>query len=107
MRSRCSALGRLAPEPPVLAPLRDHRDKYGDGFVGPTGPLPRIVALGKPLHVYVDDGKKLPTGGYDLGGHPAAVLGIDEDDEVTVVWTDDTTATACADDIRTLLDEDS
>lgn len=85
--------------------LRTYLDKYGEGFIGLTGPLDDIVRLGEPLHVYVNDGKKLPGGGYDLGGHTTAVLGI-EDDEVTVVWTDDTSASAYADDIRTLLDED-
>ncbi|GAA3822410.1 SCO family protein [Nocardioides panacisoli] len=89
------------------AALRSYLDKYGEGFIGLTGPLEDIVRLGEPMHLYVSDGKKLPGGGYDLGGHTTAVLGIGTDHEVHTVWTDKTSASAYADDIRTLLDEDS
>lgn len=91
------------------AALRDYLDGYGEDFVGLTGRLADIVALGEPMHVYVNDGERLPSGGYDLGGHTTAVLGITdggEAPEVTVVWTDSTSATEFADDISTLLDED-
>lgn len=87
------------------AALREYLDGFGEGFVGLTGELKTIVEVGEPLHVYVNDGKKLPTGGYDLGGHTTAVLGIDENDEVVVVWTDGTSATEFANDITTLLEE--
>lgn len=93
------------PERDDEAALRDYLDGYGDGFVGLTGKLKSIIEVGEPMHVYVNDGKKLPTGGYDLGGHTTAVLGIDENDEVVVVWTQDTSATEFANDITTLLDE--
>jgi protein SCO1 len=93
------------PERDDEAALRDYLDGYGEGFVGLTGKLQSIIEVGEPMHVYVNDGKKLPTGGYDLGGHTTAVLGIDENDEVVVVWTQDTSATEFANDITTLLDE--
>lgn len=93
------------PERDDEAALRSYLDGYGEGFVGLTGRLRSIIELGEPMHVYVNDGKKLPTGGYDLGGHTTAVLGID-DDEVVVVWSDDTSATQFANDIETLLDEE-
>src|SRR3546814_10954522 len=87
------------------AALRDYLDGYGEDFIGLTGKLRSIIEVGEPMHVYVNDGKKLPTGGYDLGGHTTAVLGIDENDEVVVVWTQDTSAAEFANDITTLLDE--
>ncbi len=87
------------------AALRDYLDGYGEEFVGLTGKLETIVEVGEPLHVYVNDGEKLPTGGYDLGGHTTAVLGIDAADEAMVIWSDDTSASEFADDIRTLLDD--
>lgn len=85
--------------------LRDYLDSYGEDFVGLTGDLDDIVAAGEPLHLYVNDGKKLPTGGYDLGGHSTFVLGIDEHDEAVVVWNQETSATEYANDIHTLLAE--
>lgn len=87
------------------AALRDYLDGYGEDFIGLTGRLDTIIEVGEPMHVYVNDGKKLPSGGYDLGGHTTAVLGIDDNDEVVVLWSDDTSATEFADDIETLLDE--
>jgi protein SCO1/2 len=53
----------------------------------------------------VSDGKKLPSGGYDLGGHSTFVLGIDENDEAVVVWNQETSAPELATDIHILLTE--
>ena len=94
------------PERDDGAVLRDYLDHYGEGFVGLTGPLEDIVAAGDPLHLYVNDGKRLPSGGYDLGGHSTYVLGIDEDDEAVVVWNQETSAVEFATDIHILLSED-
>ncbi|WP_141013761.1 SCO family protein [Nocardioides sambongensis] len=85
--------------------LRRYLDGYDDSFVGLTGDLDDIIALGEPLNVYVSDGKKLPTGGYDLGGHSTFVLAV-EDDEAMVIWNEETSATEFATDIHTLLEED-
>ncbi|PWN04026.1 SCO family protein [Nocardioides silvaticus] len=87
------------------ATLRDYLDGYGEGFIGLTGDLEDIVAAGDPLHLYVSDGKKLPSGGYDLGGHSTFVLGIDENDEAVVVWNQETSAPELATDIQILLGE--
>jgi protein SCO1/2 len=88
------------------ATLRAYLDGYGEGFIGLTGDLDDIVAAGDPLHLYVSDGKKLPGGGYDLGGHSTYVLGIDEKAEAVVVWNQETSAVEFANDIHTLLSED-
>ncbi|KAA1429034.1 SCO family protein [Nocardioides antri] len=88
------------------AALRGYLDQYGEGYVGLTGDLDDIVAAGDPLHLYVNDGKRLPSGGYDLGGHSTYVLGIDENDEAVVVWNQETSAVEFATDIHILLSED-
>jgi protein SCO1/2 len=88
------------------AALRRYLDGYGEGFIGLTGELDDIVAAGDPLHLYVSDGKKLPGGGYDLGGHSTYVLGIDDNAEAVVVWNQETSAVEFANDIQTLLSED-
>lgn len=85
--------------------LRDYLDGYNEDFIGLTGPLEDIIAAGEPLHLYVSDGKELPTGGYDLGGHSTFVLGIDENDEAVVVWNQETSAPELATDIQILLSE--
>ncbi|MEZ0580930.1 SCO family protein [Nocardioides sp. MH1] len=86
--------------------LRRYLDGYNDAFIGLTGDIGDIIKAGDPLHLYVNDGKKLPTGGYDLGGHSTYVLGIDDHDEATVIWNQETSATELASDIHTLLSED-
>ena len=83
--------------------LREYLDGYGEGFIGLTGRLETIVEVAEPLHVYVNDGKKLPSGGYDLGGHSTFVLGIDEHDRAVAIWDETTSAAQFADDIDTLL----
>lgn len=88
------------------ATLRRYLDGYGEGFIGLTGELDDVVAAGDPLHLYVSDGKKLPGGGYDLGGHSTYVLGIDDNAEAVVVWNQETSAVELANDIHTLLSED-
>jgi protein SCO1 len=88
------------------ATLRDYLERYGEGFVGLTGTLDDIVAAGEPLHLYVNDGEKLASGGYDLGGHSTYVLAIDQHDEAVVVWNQETSAPEFAADIHTLLSED-
>jgi protein SCO1 len=88
------------------ATLRAYLDGYGDGFIGLTGELEDIVDAGDPLHLYVSDGKRLPGGGYDLGGHSTFVLGINDEAEAVVVWNQETSAVEFANDIHTLLSED-
>ena len=86
------------------AALRDYLDRFDPAFVGLTGPLPTIVDIGRDLAVAVEHGDKLPSGGYDLS-HGTAVLGIDVDDEVPIVWTQGTSAKQFASDVHQLLDD--
>lgn len=83
--------------------LRTYLDRYEPSFIGLTGDLSTIVEVAKPLAVYVSDGEKLPSGGYDLNTHSTQVTGIDSDDVVPVLWTMDTSTEQFADDIHTLL----
>jgi protein SCO1/2 len=86
--------------------MRAYLDRYDTSFIGLTGDLDTIIELGEPIHVYVNDGKKLPTGGYDLGGHSTFTLAIDSHDEAVVLWNQETSAAEFAADIHTLLTED-
>ena len=55
------------------------------------------------LAIAVEQGEKLPSGGYDVV-HGTAVLGIDGKDEVPIVWTEGTSPAQFASDIHQLLD---
>ena len=86
--------------------MRTYLDRYDRSFIGLTGDLDTIIDVGDPLAVYVNDGKKLPTGGYDLGGHSTFTLAIDSHDEAVTLWNQETSAAEFAADIHTLLTED-
>ncbi len=86
------------------AALREYLDRFDPSFIGLTGPLPTIIDIGRDLAVAVEHGEKLPSGGYDVT-HGTAVLGIDSDDQVPIVWTQGTSATQFASDVHRLLDD--
>ena len=56
--------------PEVLRRYLDHIDK---SFIGVTGPIDEIAAVGKSIAVGM--GEKLPTGGYDVDAHTTQVTG--------------------------------
>jgi protein SCO1/2 len=86
--------------------LRRYLDGFDPTWEGLTGPLNTIVDVAEPLAIYVNDGEKLPSGGYDLGGHTTSVLAVDESDHASVYWDQDTSPAEFASDIHTLLNED-
>jgi len=89
--------------PPVL---RRYLDGFDPTWEGLTGPLESIVDVAEPLAIYVNDGEKLPSGGYDLAGHSTSVLALDESDHASVYWDRDTSPAEFASDIHSLLNED-
>jgi protein SCO1/2 len=82
--------------------LRDYLDRLDPEFIGLTGDLDDIVAVGKPLGVGVTHGERLPSGGYDVV-HGTTVTGIDAHDEAPIYWPQETSAAEYADDIHQLL----
>ncbi|MBM0127507.1 SCO family protein [Pimelobacter simplex] len=88
------------------ATLRAYLDSYDEDFIGVTGDLDQIIEAGESLHVYVSDGKKLPTGGYDLGGHTTSTFAIDRDHQAVALWSQETSSAEFAADIHTLLTDD-
>ncbi len=82
--------------------LRNYLDRFDSSFVGLTGSLDDIAGVGTGLHIAVEQGEKLPSGGYDVT-HGTSVLGIDGKDEVPIVWTQGTSAPQFASDIHQLL----
>lgn len=117
MSTISSALARLEPEQrrqvqvvfvttdparDTGAVLREYLDRFGEGYVGLTGELPRIIELGDPMKVFIDKGRKLPSGGYEVD-HTTYVFGV-TGAEVRVIWTQGSSPAAMAEDIVRLLD---
>lgn len=87
--------------------LRNYLDRFDPSFIGLTGKLDTIAAVGKPLAVYVADGEPLPSGGRDLNSHSTQVSAITADDTSPLLWTQDTSSADLAADIHTLLAEEA
>jgi protein SCO1/2 len=81
--------------------LRRYLDHLDPSFIGVTGDLDTIAAVGQSVAVGM--GTKLPSGGYDVGTHSTQVTAIDSDDDAPMYWHQDTTAAQFAEDIHTLL----
>jgi protein SCO1/2 len=84
--------------------LRGYLDRYDKSFVGVTGPLEEIVAVGRSIAVGM--GEKLPTGGYEVDAHTTQVTAIDGADEAPIYWSQTTSSAQFAQDIHTLLGGD-
>ena len=84
--------------------LRTYLDRFDPSFVGLTGELDTITGIGGEVGVAVEEGEKLPSGGYEVT-HSTQVLGVDGNDQVPIVWTEGTSASEFASDIHTLLGE--
>ena len=82
--------------------LRTYLDRFDPSFVGLTGDLDTITGIGDEVGVAVEEGEKLPSGGYEVT-HSTQVLGVDGNDQVPIVWTEGTSASEFASDIHTLL----
>ena len=77
----------------------------GKDFVGVTGPLPRIVELGKPLGIDIMKGKKLASGGYEVE-HTTNVIAV-RAAQGDLVWTAATSPSQIADDLKKILKADA
>ena len=86
--------------------LRTYLDRFDPSFIGLTGDLDTIVDISEPLAVAVEQGEKLPSGGYEVT-HSTQVTAIDHQDRVPVLWTQGTSASDFAEDIHSLLGEES
>jgi len=81
--------------------LRSYLDHLDPDFVGVTGHLDRIVDLAKPLKVFIEEGEKLPSGGYDVT-HTTEVFGV-TGDRARIAWGQDTSPADLSADIIKLL----
>lgn len=82
--------------------LRAYLDRFDPGFEGFTGPLDDIVALADAVHVPIEKGPKLPSGGYEVT-HGTPILAVTPDGTVPILWTEGTSAAKLAEDLHVLL----
>jgi len=117
MANVSSALSRLEPEQAEQvalwfvttdparddpATLRRYLDRFDPAFEGLTGPLPRIVEVADGVHIAVERGRKLPSGGYEVL-HSTPVLGFLPDGSVPLLWNESTSAAQLAADLDRVL----
>jgi len=84
------------------ATLRSYLDRFDPAFEGLTGPIDDIVALADPVHVPVEKGRRLPSGGYEVT-HGTQILGVMPDGTVPILWTEGTSAASLAEDFDRIL----
>ncbi len=84
--------------------LRAYLDRFDPSFVGVTGPLDRIDAIGKTMDIYVKHGAKLPSGGYQVD-HSTVVVSV-RGGGGDLVWTGATSPADMSDDLVKILKAD-
>jgi protein SCO1/2 len=85
--------------------LRTYLDRFDPDFVGVTGPLEKINALGKTMDIFIKKGRKLPSGGYEVD-HSTVVVSV-RGGEGDLVWTGATSPAEMAEDLEQILAADS
>ena len=81
--------------------LRAYLDRFDPGFTGLTGDLDTITRVAEQMGVAVEDGPRLPSGGYEVR-HGAQVTGFVGSDGV-VVWPQGTSVDDLAGDLARLV----
>lgn len=82
----------------------DYATNFDEGFIGVTGPIETISDVAKPLGIAVEQGDKLPSGGYDVT-HGTQIVAINADDEGIAYWHEDVSSAQLAADLQHLLSE--
>ena len=82
--------------------LRRWLERFDPGFTGLTGPVGTLAAVADSVHVAMEAGRRLPSGGYEVI-HGTPVLAVRPDGTVPVLWTEDTSAAELATDLDEVL----
>ena len=83
--------------------VADYVDAFDPSILGLTGDLDDIIEIGLSLKIGIEQGDKLPSGGYDVT-HGTQVMAIDAQDETPVFWDYDVSQAQLAHDVTLLLD---
>ncbi len=85
--------------------LRSYLDRFNPDFVGATGSLKDIAALGTPMGIDIMKGQRLPSGGYEVS-HTTNVIAV-RGGKGDLVWTASSSPADIADDLEKILKADS
>ncbi|SDS23593.1 protein SCO1/2 [Nocardioides scoriae] len=85
--------------------MRRYLDRFDPDFEGVTGSLADIDRLGTPMDIYVEKGRKLPSGGYEVD-HSTVVVSV-SDARGDLVWTGATSPSDMAADLEQVLRDDA
>jgi protein SCO1/2 len=83
--------------------VQDYVDRFDPSMIGLTGTLDDIIEVGLSLKIGIEQGDRLPSGGYDVT-HGTQVMAIDAQDETPVFWDYDVSQAQLAHDVTLLLD---
>ncbi len=84
--------------------VHDYATNFDPDFIGLTGPIRTIIDVARPLGIAVEQGDKLPSGGYDVT-HGTQIVAIDADDQGIAYWHEDVSSAQLAADLQHLLSE--
>jgi protein SCO1/2 len=82
--------------------LRTYLSRFDPSFEGFTGPLPDIKRVAGSVHVALEHGPTLPSGGYDVT-HSTPVLAVRANGAVPMLWSAGTSAAKIAADVHAVL----
>jgi len=83
--------------------LKSYLARFDPAFIGATGPLTSIDKMAAPMHTYVKQGQKLPSGGYEVT-HGTSVFAV-QHGRAQVIWDTQTSPLGMAADMKKLLKE--
>lgn len=66
--------------------LGEYLVRVDENFIGLTGDLDQIIAAGQQLGIAIDEGKELPSGGYEVD-HSSQILAFDDQRRMAMVWS--------------------
>lgn len=69
------------------AALKAYLERIDESFIGLTADLDTISAIAMSMGIAIEEGKKLPSGGYEVD-HGSQILGVGADHRVQVIWTE-------------------
>lgn len=92
------------PQRDTPAVAADYATNFDPDFIGLSGDLQTIIDVAKPLAIAVEQGDKLPSGGYDVA-HGTQIVAIDADDDGIAYWSEDVSSAQLAADLQHLLSE--
>lgn len=83
--------------------LGEYLQRVDEDFIGLTGDIEDILAAAAPLGIAIEEGKELPSGGYEVD-HSSQILGFNQDRWMEALWTQPSIGDL-RDDLATLLED--